>query len=109
GFNWHRGCLTTGRNGKAPCGDLQTNQVSSNRGDAMRKESRWSRYAAMIPLTVALTATGAFAQDEGPSVELFTVNNLWMMIAAALVFLMHLGFATLESGLTRAKNTTNVL
>lgn len=75
----------------------------------MRKESRWSRYAAMIPLTVALTATGAFAQDEGPSVELFTVNNLWMMIAAALVFIMHLGFATLETGLTRAKNTTNVL
>lgn len=75
----------------------------------MRKESRWSRYAAMIPLAVALTASGAFAQDEGPSVELFTVNNLWMMIAAALVFLMHLGFATLESGLTRAKNTTNVL
>lgn len=39
----------------------------------------------------------------------FTTNNLWMMIATALVFIMHLGFATLESGLTRAKNTTNVL
>jgi len=75
----------------------------------MRYESRWARYAALIPLAVALTATGAFAQDEGPSVELFTVNNLWMMIAAALVFIMHLGFATLEAGLTRAKNTTNIL
>ncbi len=40
---------------------------------------------------------------------LFTVNNLWMMLGAALVFIMHLGFATLESGLTRAKNTVNVL
>lgn len=39
----------------------------------------------------------------------FTVNNLWLMISAALVFIMHLGFATLESGLTRSKNTTNVL
>ncbi|TAH24877.1 MAG: ammonium transporter [Cytophagales bacterium] len=39
----------------------------------------------------------------------FAVNNLWMLIATALVFIMHLGFATLESGLTRAKNTTNVL
>ena len=75
----------------------------------MRYESRWSRYAAMIPLAVVLMASGAFAQDEGPSVELFTVNNLWMMIAAALVFIMHLGFATLEAGLTRAKNTTNIL
>lgn len=40
---------------------------------------------------------------------LFTVNNLWMMLGAALVFIMHLGFASLESGLTRAKNTVNVL
>ncbi len=40
---------------------------------------------------------------------LFTTNNLWMMIATALVFIMHLGFASLESGLTRSKNTTNVL
>ncbi len=75
----------------------------------MRNDSRWSRYAAMIPLAMVLMASGAFAQDEAPSVELFTVNNLWMMIAAALVFIMHLGFASLESGLTRAKNTTNVL
>lgn len=39
----------------------------------------------------------------------FRTNNLWMMLATALVFIMHLGFATLESGLTRAKNTANVL
>jgi len=31
------------------------------------------------------------------------------MLAAALVFIMHLGFATLETGLTRAKNTVNIL
>lgn len=39
----------------------------------------------------------------------FVSNNTWMMVATALVFIMHLGFATLESGLTQAKNTTNVL
>jgi Amt family ammonium transporter len=32
-----------------------------------------------------------------------------MLIAAFLVFIMHLGFATLESGLTRAKNSVNIL
>ncbi|MEO1512402.1 MAG: ammonium transporter [Planctomycetota bacterium] len=32
-----------------------------------------------------------------------------ILIAAALVFVMHLGFAALESGLTQAKNTTNIL
>lgn len=44
-----------------------------------------------------------------PVPDLFTVNNLWMMIATILVFIMHLGFATLEAGLTRSKNTVNIL
>ncbi|MCB0607456.1 MAG: ammonium transporter [Lewinellaceae bacterium] len=40
---------------------------------------------------------------------LFTANNIWMLIAAALVFIMHLGFATLESGLVQKKNVVNIL
>ena len=40
---------------------------------------------------------------------LFTANNVWMMFCAALVFIMHLGFATVETGMTRAKNTCNIL
>lgn len=39
----------------------------------------------------------------------FTINNLWLLISTFLVFLMHLGFACLEIGLTRAKNTVNIL
>ena len=39
----------------------------------------------------------------------FTINNTWMLISTILVFLMHLGFAALEAGLTRAKNTVNIL
>jgi Amt family ammonium transporter len=45
----------------------------------------------------------------GPEYAGFLANNLWIMIAAALVFLMHLGFATVESGLCQSKNTTNIL
>jgi Amt family ammonium transporter len=41
--------------------------------------------------------------------ELLTANNVWMMICTALVFFMHMGFALLEIGLTRQKNTLNVL
>jgi ammonium transporter, Amt family len=41
--------------------------------------------------------------------ELLTINNLWMMLCTALVFFMHLGFAFLEIGLTRQKNTINIL
>ncbi len=40
---------------------------------------------------------------------LLTVNNVWMMICTGLVFFMHLGFAFLEIGLTRQKNTINIL
>jgi Amt family ammonium transporter len=52
----------------------------------------------------------AFAEDA-PAITPgeFVANNAWMMLATGLVFIMHLGFATLESGLTRAKNTTNIL
>ena len=41
--------------------------------------------------------------------ELFVANNIWMMLCIALVFIMHLGFSLLEIGLTRAKNTINIL
>ncbi len=49
----------------------------------------------------------AFAETDG--FALFTVNNLWLLISAALVFIMHLGFSTLEVGLTQQKNTVNIL
>lgn len=54
-------------------------------------------------LAVATEAT-AKAADAA-----FIAHNLWMMISAALVFIMALGFAGVETGLTRAKNTSNIL
>lgn len=59
----------------------------------------------------AAAAASAAAGDAAGAAEhaLFTANNVWMMLSAALVFIMHLGFATLESGLTQAKNTVNIL
>ena len=58
--------------------------------------------------TASLIAPGAALADVAGD-ALFTANNVWMMLSAALVFTMHLGFAMVESGLTRAKNTTNIL
>lgn len=40
---------------------------------------------------------------------MFTANNLWILIAAVLVFIMHLGFSMLEAGFVRRKNTVNIL
>ena len=40
---------------------------------------------------------------------ILTINNVWMMLCTALVFFMHLGFSLLEIGLSRQKNTINIL
>ncbi|ERM84764.1 ammonium transporter [Rhodonellum psychrophilum GCM71 = DSM 17998] len=40
---------------------------------------------------------------------LLTTNNVWMMLCTALVFIMHLGFAGVETGFGQAKNTVNIL
>lgn len=48
-----------------------------------------------------------FIASEGYST--FAVNNLWICISAALVFIMHLGFTALEAGLTQKKNAVNIL
>jgi Amt family ammonium transporter len=50
----------------------------------------------------------AEAAVNGPSVE-FLTGNLWLLVATAMVFVMHLGFATLEAGLTQEKNSINIL
>ncbi|NBC66752.1 MAG: ammonium transporter [Bacteroidetes bacterium] len=39
----------------------------------------------------------------------FTIDNLWILIAAFMVLMMHLGFASVESGLTQSKNAVNVI
>lgn len=45
----------------------------------------------------------------GPDAPMFTVNNLWILLSAALVFIMHLGFCSVESGMCQKKNTVNIL
>ena len=37
------------------------------------------------------------------------VDTLWVLLAAILVFFMNLGFASVEAGFARAKNTVNIL
>lgn len=71
---------------------------------------------------VAVCSAGVLAQDA-PAAEAveeaatplsaeelqFWISNTWMLVATVLVFIMHIGFACLEAGLTRAKNTVNIL
>jgi Amt family ammonium transporter len=60
-------------------------------------------------LAALLLPAVAFAEDAPISAGEFMANNIWMMLATALVFIMHLGFATLESSLCQSKNTVNIL
>ena len=75
----------------------------------MKKRSGRSiaRHGALALLLLVLTPYLGYAQDASP--EMFTANNTWMLVATFLVFIMHLGFACLESGLTQAKNSVNIL
>jgi ammonium transporter, Amt family len=65
----------------------------------------------ILSLVPALLYSGtALAADEPTAADVkFIVDNLWVLLASFLVFIMNLGFATVETGLTRAKNTSNIL
>jgi Amt family ammonium transporter len=71
--------------------------------------------AAMLMLALSAFALpmATMAEEAAPEITaadaMFTINNTWMMVATFLVFIMHLGFAMVETGLTRAKNTVNIL
>ncbi|HEX9714056.1 MAG TPA: ammonium transporter [Desulfurivibrionaceae bacterium] len=74
-----------------------------------------------LPLTMAMVALAGTAMAAEGAAEIpaaaeitgaavtYVVNNTWMLVATFLVFIMHLGFATLEAGLCRSKNTVNIL
>jgi Amt family ammonium transporter len=66
-------------------------------------------FGLLLALTVCLPLAAWADEGAQQSEALFTAHNLWMMVSTFLVFVMHLGFATLEAGLTRAKNTVNIL
>jgi Amt family ammonium transporter len=96
--------------------DFQNN-LNHSFGGLMKKLFRFSLPALLI----IMTATGLFAAD-GPAAAVTQsaldelkasmavgIDTVWVIFAACLVFFMNLGFAMVESGLCRAKNTVNIL
>lgn len=53
---------------------------------------------------VTLSTLATSAADMARSID-----TIWVLIAAALVFFMQAGFAFVEAGFTRSKNTVNIL
>jgi len=71
-----------------------------------------------LTLLSALYAAKVLAGDEPPTPELNKIaielvqthaDYLWTLIAAAMVFFMQAGFACVEAGFTRAKNSINIM
>lgn len=58
-----------------------------------------------------LGATGNVFAADGPSAAEMGVvtDTMWLLVAAFLVFFMQAGFALVEAGSTRSKNTVNIL
>ena len=73
---------------------------------------KWKK-ALLIFAGILAAGAAVHAEEAAPAITaadaMFTANNVWMMVSIFLVFIMHLGFATVETGLTRAKNTVNIL
>jgi Amt family ammonium transporter len=61
----------------------------------------------LLGLFVLTAAAVSFAQDVWPTED--GLDTVWLFIGAALVFIMQAGFAMVETGLTRAKNATNIV
>ncbi len=67
----------------------------------------------------SITSTAALSTDSimstltstaGTLTELASsIDTVWVLVAAALVFWMQAGFALVEAGFTRSKNTVNIL
>ncbi len=64
-----------------------------------------------IFMLLALLFAGlcAYAEEASVTKLVEAIDMLWLVIAAALVFFMQAGFALVETGLTRAKNATNII
>jgi Amt family ammonium transporter len=64
-------------------------------------------------ILIALSSPGAAVTAEENAQAISDVQTaltfVWLLVASALVFFMHTGFSMVEIGLTRSKNTANIL
>ena len=81
-----------------------------------RKHSFVKLWLATAMLLAWGFPTETFAQETSLSATSDTIgelsnglNTVWMLLAAMLVFFMQPGFALVEAGFTRVKNTANIL
>ncbi|OJV06782.1 MAG: hypothetical protein BGO12_22455 [Verrucomicrobia bacterium 61-8] len=73
--------------------------------DVSALESRLKELEAKLAAAPPAPETATAAKDESTQTS---VNAVWIVLTAALVFFMQAGFCMLELGFTRAKNAINI-
>jgi Amt family ammonium transporter len=69
------------------------------------------RFALLAGASLFVVPAIGWAQEPAPAIDNTKValDTMWTLMTGFLVFFMNLGFAMVESGLCRAKNTVNIL
>jgi Amt family ammonium transporter len=62
-----------------------------------------------LPAVAFADAGGLATYEEAEVPTAVALDFIWLLVAAFLVFLMQAGFAAVEAGFCRAKNTTNLM
>lgn len=67
--------------------------------------------AALMLLLLVMPAMAATPEENAEMIGALqeSLTFVWLLMAGALVFFMHAGFSLVEAGLTRTKNTANIL
>ncbi len=66
------------------------------------------KYCSAIILAMCLAAASNAHAKTAEELTI-AIDTIWVLVTASLVFFMNLGFALVESGFCRAKNTVNIL
>ena len=67
------------------------------------------RATGLLLILLAVCVPGAWAEEGAAEAHAVNLNIVWTCIAAFLVFFMQAGFAMVEAGFTRAKNSINII
>ncbi|MBN2508679.1 MAG: ammonium transporter [Spirochaetales bacterium] len=69
------------------------------------------KHFLFVCMFLLLAAGTIFAEGTEETLALYSAafDMIWLILAAALVFFMQAGFAMVETGLTRAKNASNII
>jgi ammonium transporter, Amt family len=65
--------------------------------------------AQIIGICAGLFGANCFATETNIAEVTRSLNSSWVVLTGVLVFLMQAGFALVESGMSRAKNSVNVI